>query len=197
MFKKTFLLTLFILGALYLLWPGVTSVNNLPVLPNSLKSNELEDTFLIPNTVAYFSYSRRNEITDLYKKSYQQSFCHDNFTKVVNPFCYFAPVKVNRDVKESFTFIRDQVLSTYLEEYSYPFKNILYINGYEPYDIHGNKFPGRASPILIEDVLYDSKTTLRLYQPSLIAQILVYIGIWAILIFFYKIIKDVVFKSKI
>lgn len=197
MFIRTFLFTLFALGLLYILWPGVTSVNSLPSLPNSLKSNELYDTFLIPNTVAYFSYSRRQEVTDLYKKAYQKSFCHENFTKVINPFCFFEPVRVNRDVRESFIFIRDQVLSTYLEEYSYPFKNILYINGYEPYDIYGNKFPGRASPILIDNVLYDSKTTLRLYQPSVIAQIIVYIGVWISIIFLYKIIKDAVIRSKI
>jgi hypothetical protein len=191
MIKKVILLAIFLLGLGYLFWGGDVSVLELPAIPNSAKSTEPDDTYVYPNTVAYFSNSRRNEVVKLYSDSYQKLYCKEDILKIINPFCYFGPIFNNRRIEDANVVIKDQILVTYLEEYSYPFKSTLYINGYEPYDKNGKRFNSRSYPIIIDKVLYDTKTTLKIYQPNILSQVMIYTGIWLAFIWLVLLVRKV------
>lgn len=163
---KYFLLLIFLLGLTYLIFPGPTSINDIPGLPGSLKSHEPGDTTQTPNIAAYFSNFRRESVTSFYK----QTFSNLHFNLPV--------FKFNHPPEEAFTYIRDQQPSTFLEEYSYPLRDSLYVNGFEPFDRTGKSYRRGATSIVIENTFFESKTTLRFYNSSIFWRIFVYIGIW-------------------
>lgn len=186
MFKKISLSLLFLLGLVYLLWPGPSAIQDIPALPDSVKSTEPGDTIQNPNVAAYFSNLRRSEVTDYY----HQKFAYLNILGLPIP-----PLKLNRPPEEAYTYIRDQQASTYLEEYVYPFRDSLYVNGFEPFDLSGKPYQRGATDISIDGVFYDTKTTIRYYGSPLVWRIIVYLGIWIGFYFMYQTVKEILKKK--
>lgn len=182
--KKVVLLVIFILGAVYLLIPGPTSINNFTGTPNSIKSGLDGDTWQNPNIAAYFSNYRRDYLT----KFYYSQFSYLKIFGVV-----ISPLKINHPPEEAFRYIRDQQESTYLEEYFYPFRDQIFVNGYEPVDVNGKLFKPGYPPDKYLGVTYLSKTTLRYYPSSKYARLITYLGIWIsgfLLYYLFKKIKE-------
>jgi hypothetical protein len=121
--QRVFFVAIFILGLVYMIWPGPTGINDIPALPDSVKSSEPGDTTQVANVAAYFSNMRRKEVTDFYR----HQFGYLKIFGVVIP-----PIKLNRPPEEAYTYIRDQQASTYLEEYAYPLRDSIFVNGFEP-----------------------------------------------------------------
>lgn len=173
---KAFLYTLFFLGLIYLLWPGPGSINDIPPIPNSLTSDEPGDTTQIPNVAAYFSVYKRDYITRFYYGEF-------NYLNILG--FKIPPLRFNHPIEDASAKIRDQVRSTYLEEYVYPFRDSLFVNGYDK-DIWNKlnhiKSDGQNELIEINGGIYNSKTTLRYYSSSFFFRTVVYIGIWVVLI---------------
>lgn len=69
---------------------------------------------------AYFTNLTRDEVVDHYRK------------QLINTPFSFALQRLNYPPEDSQTIIRDQTRSTFLEELSYPMRESLYINGFEP-----------------------------------------------------------------
>src|SRR5258708_3548859 len=134
------LIALFLVGLFYLLLPGPTKISDFPPLPGSLKSTEAGDTWQNPNNVAYFSKWWRSDVTAYYRKEYQKLNCPDTGLKIINPFCYLPPIRLNRPPEEAYQYIRDQQQSTYLEEFTYPLRDSIFVNGFEPFDKNGKPF---------------------------------------------------------
>lgn len=171
MVKKTVLLIIFLLGLTYLLWPGPDSVSDFPPLPESLKSDEPGDTVQSPNIAAYFSQQDRQAITNFYKDWYQNA-----------NFGFIPPLSLNHPPEESHQFVRDQQTSTFLEQYVFPLRGSIFVNGYEP--VIENKINKRTSNffgnmIHINGSYYASKTTLRYHPVPIHWRLVIYIGIWA------------------
>ena len=146
-------------------------MGDFPPLPDSLKSDEPGDTIQIPNITAYFSDLDRGGITSFYKNAYQNSF----FLKIL------PPVRLNYPPQNSRQYVRDQQTTTFLEEYIYPLRGSIFVNGYEPYV--EDEMKRRAHNFIgdhlhIKGRYFVSKTTLRFYPADLSARIIVYIGIW-------------------
>lgn len=186
MIKKITLTLLFLFGLTYLLWPGPSSIQDIPALPESVKSTEPGDTVQNPNVAAYFSNLRRQEVT----KFYRQQF---SYLKIFG--ISISPIKLNRPPEEAYTYIRDQQPTTYLEEYVYPFRDSIYVNGFEPFDEKGKAYKKGATDIFINGNFYDTKTTIRYYGSSLIWRVLVYIGIWIGFYFMYLTVKEILKKK--
>ncbi|TSC66496.1 MAG: Uncharacterized protein CEO21_169 [Microgenomates group bacterium Gr01-1014_80] len=151
--------------------PGPTKVADFPPLSDSLKSDEPGDTVQVPNIAAYFSDLDRGEITSFYKNAYQDAF----FFKIL------PPVRLNYPPQSSRQYVRDQQTSTFLEEYIYPLRGSLFVNGYDPYV--ENEMKKRTHNFVgdhlhIKGRYFVSKTTLRFYPADLFARIIVYTGIW-------------------
>jgi hypothetical protein len=114
---------------------------------------------------AYFTDLPRQQVV----AHYQQQFHHPGI------FRYIPSYRLNYPPEEANKLVRDQLLSTYLEEIVFPFRESLFINGYEP-DEDDDKIAFEGRP-------YFSKVTVR-YYPSpvwarlLIAGLSVAIAIW-------------------
>lgn len=173
----------FVLGLTYLLWPGPNSINDFPPLPNSLKSDEPGDTVQTPNIAAFFSQEKRSGITNFYKHFFQTS-----------NFGFLPPIRLNHQVEEAKQLIRDEQGGTFIEEFVYPLRGSIFVNGYEP-EVE-NKMRNRASNflgnnILIKDNWYVSKTTLRYYPVPVPWRLIIYIGIWVSILGIYKLSRKI------
>lgn len=167
--KKIILIIVFLLGLTYILWPGPEHISDFPPLPGSFKSDEPGDTYQNPNNAAYFSNLRRGEVT----RFYGDKFSYLNIFGIKIPALNF-----NHPPEEAFTYIRDQQPSTYLEQFSYPLRDSLFVNGFEPFDLNGKPYREGATTIFVNDSFYESKTTLRYYGSPIPARVMIYLLIW-------------------
>jgi hypothetical protein len=186
MTKKIIFTGLFFLGLIYLIWPGPSTIGDISALPQSTKSKEPGDTTQVTNVAAYFSNMRRQAVT----RFYYQNFSYLNILGIPIP-----PIKLNRPPEESYTYIRDQQPSTYLEEYVYPFRDSIYVNGFEPFNEKGQPYKLGATDIYIEGAFYDTKTTIRYYGSSIVWRLIIYIGIWISFYFTYQTIREILRKK--
>ena len=177
---------IFLVGLVYLILPGPTKIDDFPGLPNSVKSQEPGDTYQNPNIAAYFSNYWRDFVTPFYYTTFNHLYCQKIFNTIPNPICYIPPIRLNHPPERAYEFIRDQQLSTYLEEYLYPMRESFFVNGYEPYDPQGVAFDFRSQPLVVNGVEYPTKTTIRFYPSNPILRILVYMGIWVAIYFLIR-----------
>ncbi len=90
--------------------------------PDSFQSQEPADTET-PLRRAYFTNYSRAEVLDFY----QNQFSKSSFWGISIP-----TLRLNYPPEESQTIIRDQTRSTFLQEIVHPFRESIYINGFEP-----------------------------------------------------------------
>lgn len=86
--------------------------------PDSVQSDEPADTESILRR-AYFTNITREEVISHYESE---------FNKQIN----LPTLRLNYQPEESQTIIRDQTKSTFLEELVHPFRESIFINGFEP-----------------------------------------------------------------
>lgn len=165
---KAALIIFFLIGLVYLVWPGPRSVKDFSPLPESLKSNEPGDTIQVENVSAYFSNHRRQFATAFYRNGLKDL-----------TFKILPPIRLNYPPEMSYTFIRDQQLTTFLEEFVYPMRESIFVNGYEPFDEKGKAFHRGITNIVVDYVFYDSKTTVKYYPSSVVLRLIAYFGAWA------------------
>lgn len=179
--RKKILITLFIIGLLYIILPGPTKVADFSPLPNSLKSSEPGDTVQSPNIAAFFSFFKRADITKFYRQNYQQLFWFG---------VLLSPITLNYPPEEAKTAIRDQLYVTFMEEYVYPLRGSIFVGGYEPF-IEAELFHRHHSyvgdHVHINGVYYNSKTTLRFYPNNPVLRIMIYLAIWGVSLKLFKI----------
>lgn len=172
-----------LLFLVYLVWPyGPKSISDFKALPDSKKSTLSGDTVEIPNIKAYFSDNYRTFATHFYRMNYQQ------LSKMP-----FPPLKLNHPPEYAFFAIKDQTHSTYLEEFTYPLRGSLYVNGLEPF-IKKTKEPRYEGATLFEETgdFFETKVTLRYYPTSVWARIVVWFGINLSIVFLYVVIRKVI-----
>lgn len=90
--------------------------------PDSLQSQEPADKEILLRR-AYFTNLTREEVLNYYQNQMKRS----RFMGIPL-FSY----RLNYPPEEAYTLIRDQTRSTFLEEIVHPFRESLYINGFEP-----------------------------------------------------------------
>jgi hypothetical protein len=175
----TFFSALFLI---YLLMPGPSSIYDLPDLPNSMKSTLEGDTIQVPNVKGFFSDNYRDFATGFYRSAYQKTTLFP-----------FPPLRLNYPPEYAFTAIKDQTESTYLEEYVYPLRDSLYVNGLEPFDSATKKgrFTGATYVYEDDNHKFETKVTLRYYPSPMWARVLVWMGINISLVAVYVIGKKV------
>lgn len=183
---KVILISIFLLGLIYLILPGPKKIDDFPPLIPSLKSNLEGDTIQNPNIAAYFSDFRRDHITAFYQKKFVDLHWLGNI---------FPLIKLNHPPEYAYQYIRDQQESTFLEEYTYPLRESFFVNGYEPLiENRINKKPSNfaGNHIVYRDsnfgpeLFFNSKTTIRFYPNSVFSRILIYLGIWVASLALYQ-----------
>ncbi len=174
------LLVIFLFGLIYVVLPGPDSIYDIPALPYSLKSIQEGDTFQNKNIAAYYTNFRRAFLT-FYYKSY--------FEKQLIPGLPIPTITLNHPPELAGVYVRDQQESTFLEEYTRPLRESLFVSGYEPLVenfIRRRQADKLGNNIIYKGDLYASKTTLRYYPSNSFLRVLVYVGIWALGIYLYK-----------
>ncbi len=90
--------------------------------PDSIQSQEPAD-LESPLRRGYFTNYTRQEVLDWYGRQ----FDHSSFLGLKIPTSLF-----NYPPENAQTIIRDQTGSTFLQEYAHPFRESMFINGFEP-----------------------------------------------------------------
>ena len=169
-----------------MVWPQPSQITVFKPLPGSVKSKLEGDTIQIPNVTAYFSNNYRDFVTKFYQEDFQQ------LSRIL-----FPPYRLNYPPEYSFVAIKKHTDTTYLEEYVYPLKDSLYINGYEPFNPDKSPKYWGASVFEIEAKNWETKATLRLYPSSLWVRLVVWLGISLSIVSIYKLSGRVFRKRSI
>jgi len=177
------LIAIFMVGLVYMLTPGSSSIDQFAPIPNSLKSDEPGDTVQAPNIAAYFSDFDRKSITNFYRNEYRKQFWFGKF---------IPPISLNHPPRAAYTYVRDLQMSTFLEEYVYPLHGSLFVNGYEPtVEAHIlNLKPSAGDIIHIKDQYFKSKATIRFYPNEWWISLLVYVSIWIAAVSLFRLFRE-------
>lgn len=164
------LAAIFLLGLSYVATPEAPSIQSFAGLPNSVKSDLPGDTWQNPNIAAYFSDYERPFVTRFYFQEFRDKFW---LGKLI------PPVLINHPPEDAYTYIRDQQESSFLEEYLYPLRGSLFVNGFEPVVNKNGQTSRITDYFAVGGGVYASKTTIRYYPSPLWAKVGTYLGIWA------------------
>ncbi len=173
MIQRSVFVILFLVGLVYVCLPGLSSVEDFAPLSPSIRSTQDGDTWQNKNIAAYYSDYNRREITRFYKNFFSKSLLFGIPLPVI---------ALNHPPGMAYQYVRDQQESTFLEEYVFPLRESIFVNGYEP-KVENDRFPERQRSFVgdhksYNGIYFNSKTTLRYYPSSIFARISVYIGIW-------------------
>lgn len=122
----------------------------------SVQSLEPADTES-PLRKAYFTNLTRSEVLDWYESQFRKS----SFANIPMP-----TYLLNYPPEESQTIIRDQTRSTFLQEIVHPFRETVFINGYEPRE------DDNENRIVIEGTHWRQKIIVRYIPTNLILRLL-------------------------
>ncbi len=144
-----------IFAILYLISP--TPV--LPDLPNSAKSDLPGDTTQISNVTAYYTNMSRTEVINFYKAYYS------GFPRII----------LNHPPERAKEIIIDTIQSYYLEEFVLPFKESLYINGFEwENDVFTKESDRVKNKLIFNNIEYKAKITLRRFPTSIPSRLIAF-----------------------
>ena len=150
MTKKIIIFSLIILNfiaAVYLISPTPT----LPDLPNSIKSDLPGDTTQISHVSAYYTNMTRTEVMLFYKAYYSSPF----------------RIILNHPPEKAQEIIVNTIQSYYLEEFVLPFKESLYINGFEwENDVFTKPENRSKNKLIYQDKEYKAKITIRRFPTT-------------------------------
>lgn len=141
-----------IIFLLYLLTPGL----KFPDKPeDALLSDEPADTESAERR-AYFTNMSRNEVMDYYTGKMKNKMIPD-----INIPTY----RLNYPPEEAQTIIRDQTRSTFLEEIIHPFRESIFINGFEPIDA--------KDEIIIQNIPWKQKIIVKQIESNVYIRLLI------------------------
>jgi hypothetical protein len=178
---KKILITIFIvfniLAVIYLISP----TPKIPDLVNSVKSNLPGDTVQIPNVSGYFTNMSRTEVMNFYKAYYSG----------------FFRINLNHPPEKAKEIIVDTIPSYYFEEFVLPFKESLYVNGFEwENDVFTVPEKRIKNKIIYENKEYKAKITIRTFPTSIPKRLISFFATEAGIIFAVYVFKSFIFKKK-
>ena len=164
--KYIFLILINLFGIFYLLKP--TSFP--PDLPSSVISNLPGDTIQISNVKAYFTNLSRTEVMNFYKANY------GGLTRII----------INHPPEKAKEVFVDTMQSYYLEEFIVPFKESLYINGFEwEKDVFTKPEKRIVNKLIYNNQEFKSKITIRIFSTSIPKRLFVFFTIQIIIYLIY------------
>ncbi len=159
----------------YLAYP----LPQIPNLDNSIKSTEPGDTTQLQNVTAFYNNLERQAVINFYVDNYQKK----------HPLA----LKINHPPEKAKVIIKDTIQTYYLEEIIIPFKQSLFINGYNwQKDVFTAPGTRVKNKMLVDGQEYTTKVTLKIYTPSsLLLSYLILILIQAVIVLSFKTYKQV------
>ena len=122
--KKIFKISYIIASLFFILYLLIPNSGFPEQISSSFQSDEPADVET-PSRRGYYLNGSRNEVITYYRQEF------DNFI-IFNKNIDLFSLRLNYPPEESQTIIRDQTRSTYLEEIVHPFRESIFINGFEP-----------------------------------------------------------------
>ncbi len=121
--KLAFKFLFFILSLILLFYVLLPTGGFPKAIPGSVQSEEPGDSEIPSIRRAYFTDYTRQQVLDYYQNEFNKS-----------PFLniWLPTYRLNYPPEESQTLIRDQTRSTFLEEIVHPFRESIFVNGFEP-----------------------------------------------------------------
>lgn len=177
---KRFYITLFFIfnvcALAYLLSPTPT----LKDIPNAVKSDLPGDTTQLKNVSAYFGNLTRTEVINFYKANYHGPF----------------RIQLNHPPEKAKEIIRDTTQSYYLEEIILPFKESIFVNGYEwQNDVFTKPEKRYANKLLHNNIEYQTKITIKVFPTSIAQRLITLFVVEAAIISIILIYKNLLFKK--
>lgn len=160
---KLFFGIIFFLGTFYLVLPAP---KDFPYLPGSIKSIEPGDTVQIANVSAYYTDMSRKDVVDFYFNYFSKS----SFLGI--PLITY---KLNQPPERIREVLRDTQQSTYVEELVHPFRESVFLNGFE-WDNDPFTPPSRRikNILVVNGKTYQFKVTLFYQESQLWQRLLVF-----------------------
>ncbi len=153
MMKKIILVILNAIFLIYLLAPTPTLTD----LPNTVRSNLPGDTVQLKNVSGYFGNLSRTEVINFYKANYNGPF----------------RIQINHPPEKAKEIIVDTIQSYYLEEFVLPFKESIFINGYEwQNDVFTKPEKRIANKMIYDGIEYQTKVTIKKIPTSIAQRLL-------------------------
>jgi len=151
-----FILIIFNLLAVFYL---VTPTPAIKDLPDSVKSTLPGDTVQLKNVSGYFTNLSRTEVMNFYQSFYNGPLL----------------IRLNHPPEKSKTIFRDTIQSYYLEELVIPFKESLFINGYEwEKDVFTKPEKRIANKLIYNGVTYSAKITTKTFPTPIFYRLLAF-----------------------
>lgn len=139
------------------------------------------------DTSIFYTNDRRGVITKDFYEKFQEQNCSS--FKFFNYFCYIKPFRINHSTILATSYFEPKKKSTYLEEYFYPLRGSVIVNGYEPYDEKGKAFNKYSEPLIYNGQQYVSQVSVKYITSSVWNRIIVYVLIWIAVFWIFYIIK--------
>lgn len=167
MIKKILFLIFNIVFITYLILP----VPSLKELPDSVKSTLPGDTTQLKNVTGYYTNLSRTEVINFYLSLYSNLFL----------------IRLNHPPEKAKEIFRDTMQSYYLEEFIIPFKESLFINGYEwEKDVFTKPEKRFQNKLIYNNMTYPSKINTKIVSTTIPNRIIVFLitefGIFLILV---------------
>lgn len=121
--------------------------------PDALKSQEPSD-LESPLRQGYFTNFSRAEVLSWYGKQFDHINIFGYDSKLPTPLLNYPP-------EDAETLIRDQTSSTFLQEYVHPFRESMFINGFEP------KTADNEPAFTVEGKIYKQKIIIRMVPSNI------------------------------
>ena len=175
---KKILISIIIVFNLFAIFYLISPTPNLPDLPNSAKSDLPGDTIQISNVSAYYTNMTRTEVINFYKAYYSGPF----------------RINLNHPPEKAKEIIVNTIQSYYFEEFVLPFKESLYINGFEwENDVFTKPENRSKNKLIYQNKEYKAKITIRRFPTTvpkrLIAFFVTEIGLITTLFVFKSFLK--------
>lgn len=178
---KKILLALLLIFNLFALLYLISPAPSIPPLPYSALSNEPGDTIQISNVTAYYTNLTRTEVINFYKANYNGAF----------------RIILNHPPEKARDIIRDTIQSYYLQEFVLPFKDSLYVNGYEwENDVFTKPEKRIKNKLIFNGKEYKAKITLRHFPTSIPQRLLSFYFIQGVIILSVIIYSSYLLKKK-
>jgi len=154
---KYFNILYIVISIIFLLYLALPNKEFPKKSDNSLQSTEPADVES-PNRRGYYNNETRPDAILFYRNEFDKMRIF-NFTFVL------PSIRLNYPPEDAQVLIRDQARSTYLEEIVHPFRESLYINGFEP--------SKDSDSIIVNGSQYKQKIIVRFVSSSVFLRIII------------------------
>ncbi len=167
--KKVIFILYIVVSIILLFYVSLPNLDFPAQIPDSIQSSEPGD-IETPLRRAYYTDHTRAEVLEWYTKQF-------SYSKFLN--LHLPTYLLNYPPEEAQSLIRDQTKSTFLQEIVHPFRETLFVNGFEP---------GPDKPqyqIVINGTHYNQRIVIKLVPSNTLVRFIIMLATLTLIPFLY------------